>query len=189
MYCCMNNKQLIKLSTPNYSKILTNFDAINMVWFKNYHPSKTEKASFTNIYMSVSFIVYIMSLICRGYYSTNLQHPPPPQHPVSLRSWRCFTQESVHTMRIGTVQMVCPVEKFSRVHSVSSKNWMCTLLTNTQNTSIIHVLRSPNGGTHFLKHFAVLPNNIIFHTYTNGKDKIYILEGITGALLHFWVLR
>ncbi len=31
MYCCMNNKQLIKLSIPNYSKVLTNFDAINRV--------------------------------------------------------------------------------------------------------------------------------------------------------------
>ena len=24
MYCCINNKQLIKLFTPNYSKVLTN---------------------------------------------------------------------------------------------------------------------------------------------------------------------
>ncbi len=28
MYWCMNNKQLIKLSTPNYIKVLTHFDAI-----------------------------------------------------------------------------------------------------------------------------------------------------------------
>ncbi len=28
MCCCMNNKQLIQLSTPNYSKLFTHFDAI-----------------------------------------------------------------------------------------------------------------------------------------------------------------
>ncbi len=26
--CCMKNKQLIQLSTPNYSKLFTNFDAL-----------------------------------------------------------------------------------------------------------------------------------------------------------------
>ncbi len=28
MCCCMNNKQLIQLSTPNYSKLFTTFDAL-----------------------------------------------------------------------------------------------------------------------------------------------------------------
>ncbi len=64
----MNNNKLIKWSTPSgYSTVLTHFDSINRVWFKNDHPSKTEKPSFTNIYMSVSFkvfLVYIMSCIC-----------------------------------------------------------------------------------------------------------------------------
>ncbi len=67
MYCCMNNKQLITLSTPNYSKVLTNFDAIGYDLKMIIPP---------NIYMSVSFkvfIVYIMSCICRGYYITILQ--------------------------------------------------------------------------------------------------------------------
>ncbi len=55
MYWCINNKQLIK-STHNYSKVLTNFVAINS--FQNDHPSKTEKTSFTTIYKSVSFEVF-----------------------------------------------------------------------------------------------------------------------------------
>ncbi len=72
MYCCINKqkKQLMKLSTSN-SKLLTNFDAINMVQFNNVHPSKT---SFTNINMSVSFKVFSVYNELLGYYSTIL-HP------------------------------------------------------------------------------------------------------------------
>ncbi len=40
MYCCMNNKQLIQLSTPNYSKVLTHSDAKEDD-LKNDPPSKT----------------------------------------------------------------------------------------------------------------------------------------------------
>ncbi len=54
MYCCMNNKQLIKLSTPNYSKVLTNFNAINRLGYdlKMIIPQKQRKhlSHFVNIF-------------------------------------------------------------------------------------------------------------------------------------------
>ncbi len=74
MYWCMNNKQLIKLSTPNSIEVLTNFDAIGYDLKIIIPPKQRKHISQTcTCYMFVSFkvfIVYIMSCICRGYYST-----------------------------------------------------------------------------------------------------------------------
>ncbi len=63
MYCCMNNKQLIQLSTPNYSKVLTHSDAKEDD-LKMILPPKQ-----TIIYISVAFnmfIVYVVICILQG---------------------------------------------------------------------------------------------------------------------------
>ncbi len=68
----MNNKQLKKLSTPNYIKVFKMCDAIGYD-LKMIIPPKQRKLILQNTYMSVTFkvfIVYIMSCISRGYYST-----------------------------------------------------------------------------------------------------------------------
>ncbi len=71
MCCCMNNKQLIQLFTPNYSKVFTHFDAIGYDLKMTIPPKQRKHISqtSTSVFFKV-FIVYMMSCICRGYYST-----------------------------------------------------------------------------------------------------------------------
>ena len=81
MYCWMNNKQLIKLYTPNVKYWC------NVISYNNAHSSKTEKTSFTNIYISVSFKVFSVYNEW-GYYSTI-----PTQTTLIFKPWiwpRCL---------------------------------------------------------------------------------------------------
>ncbi len=71
MHCCINNKQMIKLSTPNYIKVLTNFDAINRVWFKNDHSSKTEKTSSLAMAMFIPTGAVPVHNPCKKYNPAN----------------------------------------------------------------------------------------------------------------------